>query len=223
MLKSLVTLKDLIYPLFCISCNTPGKNICLPCTKRWLNQPKKSKITEVDLYFTTDYNIENSQIILAAKEIGNKSAINLLACSIATSINFAITDLKLNQPINLITIPSRPSAIRKRGRDHISELLAQVIKELSQINVQAYYQPILFIQKKIKDQSNLNSKARWKNIESAYRVNGSVISQSPTILVDDLITTGSSIQEALRALRDAKITIDAVITACAVGRNSLIR
>jgi predicted amidophosphoribosyltransferase len=101
--------------------------------------------------------------------------------------------------------------------------LAQVIKELSQINVQAYYQPILFIQKKIKDQSNLNSKARRKNIESAYRVNGSVISQSPTILVDDLITTGSSIQEALRALRDAKITIDAVITACAVGRNSLIR
>ena len=155
--------------------------------------------------------------------MGNKPAINLLACSIATSINFAITDLKLNQPINLITIPSRPSAIRKRGRDHISELLAQVIKELSQINVQAYYQPILFIQKKIKDQSNLNSKARWKNIESAYRVNGSVISQSPTILVDDLITTGSSIQEALRALRDAKITIDAVITACAVGRNSLIR
>lgn len=150
MFKSLVTLKDLVYPLFCISCNTPGKSICLPCTNRWLNQPIKSKIAEVDLYFTTDYNIENSQIILAAKEIGNKSAINLLACSIATSINFAISDLKLNQPINLITIPSRPIAIRKRGRDHIGELLAQVIKELSQINVQAYYQPILFIQKRLK-------------------------------------------------------------------------
>jgi orotate phosphoribosyltransferase len=43
------------------------------------------------------------------------------------------------------------------------------------------------------------------------------------ILIDDLVTTGASIQEGVRALTEAKITVDAVVTACAVGRNSLIR
>jgi predicted amidophosphoribosyltransferase len=57
----------------------------------------------------------------------------------------------------------------------------------------------------------------------AFLAKSSPISQSAVILIDDLVTTGASIQEGVRALAEAKITIDAVVTACAVGRKSLIR
>jgi len=41
-------------------------------------------------------------------------------------------------------------------------------------------------------------------------------------LIDDLITTGASMLEGVRALSEAKITIAAGVTACAVGHISLI-
>jgi PAS domain-containing protein len=77
--------------------------------------------------------------------------------------------------------------------------------------------------KKIKDQSDLNGLQRKENMSHAFIVKSSSISQSAVILIDDLVTTGASIQEGVRALTEAKITVDAVVTACAVGRNSLIR
>ena len=50
----------------------------------------------------------------------------------------------------------------------------------------------------------------------------STISQRE-ILIDALGDTGALIQMGVGPLTEAKITIDAVVTACAVGRNSLIR
>jgi predicted amidophosphoribosyltransferase len=69
----------------------------------------------------------------------------------------------------------------------------------------------------------LNGLQRKENMNHAFLVKSSLISQSAVILIDDLVTTGASIQEGARALAEAKITIDAVVTGCAVGRNSLIR
>jgi len=69
----------------------------------------------------------------------------------------------------------------------------------------------------------LNSLQRKENMSHAFLAKSSPISQSSVILIDDLVTTGASIQEGVRALTEAKITIDAVVTACAVGRKSLIR
>jgi len=77
--------------------------------------------------------------------------------------------------------------------------------------------------KKSKDQSTLNSGERLVNMKNAYIVNNSLNSQDGIFLIDDLITTGASIKEGVRALAEAKITVNGIITACAVGRNSLIR
>jgi predicted amidophosphoribosyltransferase len=175
------------------------------------------------LFFVTTYNETTSPVILAAKESGNREAVKLIARSITSSIGFAILNLGIDQPINLVTIPSQLSAIRRRGRDHINDLVQEVIIQLNQRNIEAIYLPILKPIKKIKDQSDLNGLQRKENMSHAFMVKSSPISQSAVILIDDLVTTGASIQEGVRALTEAKITVDAVVTACAVGRNSLIR
>ena len=77
--------------------------------------------------------------------------------------------------------------------------------------------------KKIKDQSDLNGLQRKENMNHAFIVKSSPISQSSVIMIDDLVTTGASIQEGVRALTEALITVDAVVSACAVGRYSIIR
>ena len=223
MVKSLLSLKELIYPAVCISCERHGKAICSTCEADWLAKCKKTKVLGIDHYFVTDYNNFSSKIILAAKEDGNKLAIQLISISIANSIKFAIQDRKLIKEIDLVTIPSQKSAIKSRGRDHISVLAIEVVRQLLRLEISANYLPLLEVAKISMDQSNLNSKERKENMKYAFKVSNSLNSQTGIFLIDDLITTGASVQEGLRALNDAKITINAIITACAVGRNFLIR
>ena len=223
MLKSIYSLKELIYPNICLCCGKTGLKICNDCSEYWLAIPNKSKVDNNYLFFVTAYNEITSPIILAAKETGNREAVELIARSIASSIIFAILDLGIVQPVNLVTIPSQLSAIRRRGRDHINDLVQEVLIQLNQQNINAFYLPVLKTVKRIKDQSGLNGLQRKENMSHAFIVKGSRTSQSSVILIDDLVTTGASIQEGVRALAEAKITVNAVVTACAVGRDSLIR
>ena len=223
MLKSILSLKDLIYPKFCISCQKYGEFVCLKCEASWLVKPRKTKVVGIDHYFVEDYNEYSRRIILASKESGNKLALNLLANAVARSIKFAVSEKKFRAQINLVSIPSQKNVIRSRGRDHIGDLIFQVIFALSEMGFAAKYLPILSLAKKSKDQSTLNSGERLVNMKNAFIVNNSINSQDGIFLIDDLITTGASIKEGVRALAEAKITVNGIITACAVGRNSLIR
>jgi len=221
--KSISSLKELVYPVICLSCSSLGMKICSKCLLMWRIKPIKSNIQKYPLYFSADYNEFTGSTILAAKESANKDAIDLLASSIARSIILAIKDLGIYLPIILTTIPSQFSANRRRGRDHIADLTEVIISKLQTKDVFAVYLPLLIPAKKIQDQSNLNSQQRKANMYQAFLTRQSEISTGGVILIDDLVTTGASILEGIRALNEAKITINAVVTACAVGRNSLIR
>jgi len=110
-----------------------------------------------------------------------------------------------------------------RGRNHIDEVCTEVVKLLRSSSIQSFNTPVLKHAREVKDQSNLNKIQRFNNLENAYSLIDQSLVGSTCILMDDLITTGSSISEAIRALSEAKITILGVVTACAVERNSLIR
>ena len=223
MLKTFLALKELIYPTTCAGCNLIGIQICNTCGENWLAAPKLNFIGKHKLYFVADYNPQSARIILSAKENTNKFCIDLLASAIARSIASALPVSIWAQQIKITTVPSSPAAIRRRGRDHVSELADQVVKLLAKENIFATYIPILYLAKNIRDQSTLNSSQRAQNLSGAFSIKNCEIPKGDIYLIDDLVTTGASIQEGVRALSNAKISITAVITACAVGRNSLIR
>lgn len=157
------------------------------------------------------------KVILAAKESGNPIARNLLATSIANSLTHAMQNLKLQNDVTLVTIPSRKSATRKRGRDHIKELATEIISIVSNKDIRISHQSILHLTKQVKDQSNLNRDQRIQNMSGAYLANYPEKSISNLIIIDDLITTGASIHEAIRALSVINLRPVAIITACAVN------
>ena len=223
MLRSIFSLKDLLYLSVCISCLKYGNLICLKCEASWLVKPNKTKVAGIDHYFVQEYNEYSARIILASKETGNKLARILLATAIARSIIFSVSEKKFNGQIVLVSIPSQKNVIRSRGRDHIGELITEVVAELSKMGTSCEYISILSLAKKSKDQSTLTRKERMVNMRNAFTVNNSQNPQDGIFLIDDLITTGASIKEGVRAAREAKITVNGIITACAVGLNSLIR
>ena len=222
MFKSLKSLKELVFSKACISCSVPQFWLCPSCLAGWNTNVKKSSIDGKPIYFKRDYTSKTASVILAAKEGNDLNAIALLASAISQSIVFSTLDLRVNGIITLITIPSSTSAIRRRGRDHINILAQHVLKNLEEKSITAYYAPILFQKKSTKDQSQLSSRQRMENTKGNFVVKSCEIPQGAIYLIDDLITTGASMLEGVRALSEAKITIAAGVTACAVGRISLI-
>jgi len=220
--KSLKSLKELVFSKACISCSVPQFWLCPSCLAGWNTNLKKSSIDGKPIYFKSDYNSKTASVILAAKEGNDLNAIALLASAISQSIVFSTLDLRVNGIITLITIPSSASAIRRRGRDHINILAQHVLKNLEEKSITAYYAPILFQKKSTKDQSALSSRQRMENTKGNFAVKSCEIPQGAIYLIDDLITTSASILEGVRALSEAKISIAAGISACAVGRISLI-
>jgi ComF family protein len=220
--NSLKSLKELVFTQVCISCCAPRIWLCPSCRSVWNTNIKKSHVQNIPIYFKCDYSSKSAPVILSAKENNNLDAISLLASAISQSIAFSLSDLRLDRVVTLITIPSAPAAIRRRGRDHINTLARFVQQELKEKLITTNYAPILFQKKSIRDQSQLSSKQRMENTKGKFAVKSCEIPQGAVYLIDDLITTGASMIEGVRALSEAKITIAAGITACAVDRNSLI-
>ena len=217
MFKSLKPLLQLIYPPNCLICLAAGSAICLRCKSSWQQDVRVGKVEKTPIYFTNFYNPEAAKIILSAKENGNQLAKDLLVNSIANSLRKAIIDLNLFGEIALVGIPSSLASVRKRGRNHINDLANEVVKISKIYGISVINLPILSISKKVKDQSDLNKVQRMQNMSGAYLANYPESSFKNLIIIDDLITTGASIQEGIRALSVINLRPVAIITACAVG------
>jgi predicted amidophosphoribosyltransferase len=66
--------------------------------------------------------------------------------------------------------------------------------------------------KKVKDQTSLDAIERQQNIYHSFH-SKSFLSGS-AIIIDDLVTTGATIRESVRALRASGIAVAGAVTAC---------
>ena len=108
---------------------------------------------------------------------------------------------------SLVPIPSRKSVARLRGRQFISELSRQLSIE-SGLPLKENLHHV----RSVRDQSSLDAKSRYRNIDGA--LSSQNFFSGKAILVDDLITTGATLNEAARALRVQGIEVVAAVTAC---------
>jgi len=71
--------------------------------------------------------------------------------------------------------------------------------------------------RRVADQAGLDAAARQENLTGAYRLRRP-ITAGTAVLVDDLVTTGSSLTEAARVLREARIPVLGAATVAATVR-----
>jgi len=221
---------SLIFPARCISClselPSSASNICLPCKRIVGTETLITNRGPLKIYAGSKYSQATSRIILGAKEGNQTLARNVLVeClerALAKATREISIDLSLLSPnIVIIPIPSRKAADRARGYAHIDLLVAQFVKENPQINFRIL--DCLFHAKKIVDQSTLNIGERELNMWGAFAIekryeNEIFLTLNPNTLifiVDDLVTTGSTVQAANRALNHLGIRVNGVLASCA--------
>jgi predicted amidophosphoribosyltransferase len=206
-------LKYLLFPTRCFGCRDLGYLICSNCRKLWNPHIYRSTIVDLAVYSAVPYSPVAKNILLAAKEQSIKSADQLVRSAMAASLQVLFQKYPNSA---LVPIPSAPASNRRRGRDFINEMAIFVAKDMGVGVLQLLEQ-----QRLVRDQSKLNIASRRENLAMALSIKpqlGGNYSSESVVILDDLVTTGSTINEANRALTKAGFKVQAAATACVALR-----
>lgn len=103
------------------------------------------------------------------------------------------------RPARVVAVPLHPRRLRRRGFNPAALLARSVARELG-----APCAPVAL--ERLRDtpsQTGLDRAARRRNLRGAFRARIPLAGDDPVWLVDDVLTTGSTLAEAARALRRA--------------------
>lgn len=195
-------LSSLIFPSRCIGCMQLGPTICSQCRLSWHPHIFRTHVDNLPVTSSIIYSPIAARILVAAKEANRKSADTLIIDAMQHVLENYKGDIA---NLTFVPMPSSKKALRKRGRNFIEF----VCKELD-----ISYSSILFHQRSVKDQSGLNAQERRLNLVGAFGLKSSVRIYGDIVLIDDVVTTGSTLREARRALSAGGLQVSAAITAC---------
>ena len=206
-MKSIRALQEIIFPSRCLGCGQLGLEICSLCRKNWhphIYRQWSQHLPTFPIYSAVTYSPIAGKVLLAAKENNLVIADQLIYKALGHSLTFALREIGGDF---LIPIPSRRSVARSRGRQFIAALTYQLSAETG---LPAYEN--LEHTRRVRDQSSLDAKSRFHNLDGSMKSLNFLSGKA--IVIDDLVTTGATLQEAVRALRDRGIEVAAAVTAC---------
>jgi predicted amidophosphoribosyltransferase len=206
-MKSIRALQEIIFPSRCLGCGQLGLEICSLCRKNWhphIYRQWSQHLPTFPIYSAVTYSPIAGKVLLAAKENNLVIADQLIYKALGHSLTFALREIGGDF---LIPIPSRRSVARSRGRQFIAALTYQLSVETGL----PAYENLEHI-RRVRDQSSLDAKSRFHNLDGSMKSLNFLSGKA--IVIDDLVTTGATLQEAVRALRDRGIEVAAAVTAC---------
>lgn len=175
-------------------------------------QSSTHTIDEISITTLLEYKDTNVEdVIRALKYDRSEHAARLCADILADYLEEEIAHLQRfsARPILIVPIPLHPARERERGFNQIKRVLDMLPKEL-----QVFVAPAALIRTRdTKQQTRLPRRERLTNVEGAFRANESVRG-AHIFLIDDVTTTGATLQAASRALTRA----GGEVTALALAR-----
>ncbi len=203
--KYLNNFLDYIFPQFCLGCNLEGVIFCDCCLNKLEllpNNPKpwlEESFLFAECHICLDYHNPIVKKLIKKYKYGY---FDNLAEPIATVYVKKITSLNLNNNFIICNVPLHIRKKKKRGFDQ-TELIAKKIS----VSTQIPYFDLLSRQRFTKAQAELDKEQRQKNMAQAFAINKKINSRElishPVLLIDDIATTGTTLNEASRALKKA--------------------
>lgn len=198
-------ISQLIFPARCLGCHKLSPSICSDCIAQWQTNKFVTRFSNLAVHSAILYTPVAAKIILAAKENGTLTADQLLIQAIKEQIKN--TEFNLSR-IRLVPIPSSKRSIRNRGRSFMVDIVKEISKETGIPMLDC-----LVLTGRTADQSGLNRNQRLQNMKGAISMKA--VARGELILIDDVITTGATLKEAVRALNSQGFHAQiSAITAC---------
>ena len=213
-------------PVSCAGCGAPDRALCDEC--RLALRPQLGQYFLRDgtrVVAALAYSGVPRRVILALKEQGRTDAARPLAAPLAYAIAAALDYAALDHaarddaardhaaldhatpdqaaraqapgaagPFEIVTIPTSRSSYRRRGYDPVALLVRRMGIDVERRVLVHTRQP--------ERQKTLDRQARSANLVGSLRASHS-LSARRFVIVDDVMTTGATLEEAARAIRSA--------------------
>lgn len=189
-----------LLPVTCVGCGRHDRAVCAGC--RGALSPVARLVDRPELgaaWAALEYSGEVATAIGAFKDGGRTDAAAALARALGAAIEAALAGWPSGS-VEVCTVPSTPAAMRLRGYAPVEMLLARRGIRSSRV---------LALARARTDQAGLDADARRANAEGALRTR-QPLSGRRFLLVDDVLTTGSTLVEARRALVAAGGSVAAI-------------
>ncbi|MDE5946310.1 MAG: double zinc ribbon domain-containing protein [Oscillospiraceae bacterium] len=199
MYKTLRFILDLIYPSRCPACGDfigYMDGFCKECESKINMYEKDYKIKYSDLSVSVCFYDENiSTAVYTLKDKGGNAPY-----AFGLGISKLIESYKISKVTDfIIAVPMYKKDKLKRGFNQ-TELM---VKEVSKITGIPYNFDAIFKNRETRHQKTLSREERIVNLRNAFSVkNPEVISGKSIIVIDDLCTTGSTLSEISRILKE---------------------
>lgn len=109
----------------------------------------------------------------------------------------------------IVPVPISSKRRKERGYNQCELIAKEIAKEVCI----EYNNKSLYKIKNIKEQSKLNKEERGKNIEGVYEIRETNrLKNKKIILLDDIFTTGSTVNECCKMLKQAEVKLIDILT-----------
>lgn len=197
-------LADLVLARACAGCETAGTVLCASCWTWLTHEPRAIALPDGTwAQASAAYTGIGRDVVLAHKERGWHALTPMLGILLARAVT-TITD----QPVVLVPIPPHSASLALRGTDPLADITRAAVRGLHSIGQHATHAELLVRAHDHGALKELDRHSRARAVRSAFAVNprrrrllGAIV------VVDDVITTGSTLVEARQALVSGGIKV----------------
>ncbi len=224
-------LLDLAVPDVCAACDDPPGPLCPGCSRQLrselfdrprLAMPQPAPPLLPPVVAAGPYVGILRLLLTAYKDEERRDLRPLLAARLSGSLAEVLLRTG-EQRILVVPMPSSRAAVRRRGDDPVRDLTRAAARLVAGHRPAGAPEvlPALRPVRRLADQSRLGRRERAANLAGAYAVSprwAPRLTGARVVLVDDVVTTGSTLAEAARAVRTAGGTVVGAATLAATGR-----
>ncbi|MFJ8972664.1 ComF family protein [Streptomyces anulatus] len=225
-------LSGLLLPVACAGCGRPRTELCTACgaalhgAPARLVRPSPRPPGLPAVYASAPYENAVRAVLLAHKERGALGLAGALGRALAGCVRAGAGRPGDAGPLLLVPVPSARSSTAARGHDPVRRIAAAAARDLRRAGLPAQVLPLLRQRRAVADQSGLGARQRRANLAGALELTAGggrllrhelhrhelhrhelhrhgLLRLGRVILVDDLLTTGSTLAEAARAVGEA--------------------
>lgn len=213
--KKILPLTDFLFPNFCLGCKTKVEVKIPICKNCFLELPISEQnnfssesefIKKIWTCYEFDFLIEKliHELKYSNGILVGKFLTRVLLFHLGEKLRAENFDL-------IIPVPLHPVKFRERGYNQ-SDVIGEEISKFLEVN---FEDKILIRKKYTKTQTKLQKSERSKNVENVFEVNSKILNSTKVLLVDDVITTGSTTSECAKALSSSFSEIEVQVLSLA--------
>jgi len=201
---------SVVFPVWCVGCDAPDATLCTDCRRQLQPTVVSRSVGGLAVWAGLEFSGVTARALRACKEEGRTSLVRALAPALAAAAAAALQGAEPG-PVVVVPVPTSPSAMRRRGY-RVVELLAARGGLHSQCLLQATG--------RAGDQRHLGIDERERNVQGSMRARSTALSGRRVLVVDDVVTTGATLREAVRACESAGARVVGAATVASTPRRS---